>query len=76
MKVIGFRFGLLAFALLVLFQLSKYSLFLKGLHNEWLIALFAALFLLFSFFSSRILFKPTTQLIENQVINKNITYKT
>lgn len=69
MKDIVLRFGLLAFALLVLFHLSKYSLFFKGFHNELVIAVFAGLFLLMGFFSNRLLFKQKIQNTENQEIN-------
>lgn len=57
MKNIVLRFGSLALALLILFHLSKYSLFLNGLNKELLLTAFAGLFLLFGFFANRILFK-------------------
>ncbi|MFN7115546.1 MAG: response regulator transcription factor [Saprospiraceae bacterium] len=71
MKDIVFRFGLLAGALLLLFQISKYSLFFQGINNEWKIVLFAALFLLFGYWSNRLLQKSKTQIIENQIVNEN-----
>lgn len=71
MKGIVLRFGLLALALLALFQLSKYSLFFQNRNDEWQIAVFAALFLAFGYISSRLLVRQKTQAIENQSI-KNI----
>ena len=62
------RFGLLAFALLILFHLSKYSLFFKGFHTEVLLVVFAGLFLLTGFFINRLLFKPKSQIIELQSV--------
>lgn len=68
MKDIVLRFGLLAFALLVLFHLSQYSLFFKGFHTEVLLVVFAGLFLLTGFFINRLLFKPKSQIIELQSV--------
>ena len=58
MKQIVIQFGLLTLALLLLLQLSKYSLFLKGFSNEGLVTLFAILFLGFGYFASRFTTKP------------------
>ena len=58
MKQIVIQFGLLALALLLLLQLSKYSLFLRGFSNEWLVTLFAVLFLGFGYMVSRVIAKP------------------
>lgn len=58
MKQIVIQFGLLALALLLLLQLSKYSLFLRGFSNEWIVTLFAILFLGFGYFVSRLIAKP------------------
>lgn len=70
MKDIVLRFGLLAVALLLLFHLSKYAFFFHALNNEWRVVLFAGLFLLFGFFSNRLLQKQKTQTIDNQTINE------
>ncbi len=40
MKKIALQFGLLAFLLLILFQLSKYSLFLSGFKSELLLKMY------------------------------------
>ena len=64
MKQIVIQFGLLALALLVLLQLSKYSLFLRGFSNEWLVTLFAFLFLGFGYFVSRVVTKPKIEYTE------------
>ena len=58
MKKIVLQFGSMAFALLLLFQLSKYSLFSQGWSNELFITLFAILFLAFGFLASRFLTQP------------------
>lgn len=58
MKQIIIQFGLLALALLLLLQLSRYSLFLKGFSNEGVVTLFAILFLGFGYFVSRLIAKP------------------
>ena len=58
MKQIVIQFGLLALALLLLLQLSKYSLLFRGFSNEWVITLFAVLFLAFGYYASRVVAKP------------------
>lgn len=63
MRKIVLQFGALAFVLLVLFQLSKYSLLLNELQSELFIALFAGLFLLFGFLASRLIFKRKEQIV-------------
>lgn len=55
MRKIVLQFGTLAFLLLVLFQLSKYSLLLNELQSELFITLFAGLFLMLGFFASRLI---------------------
>ncbi len=72
MKQIVIQFGLLALALLILLQLSKYSLFLRGFSNEWLVTLFAFLFLGFGYFVSRLVSKPKIEYTEQpKEINEN-----
>lgn len=75
MKQIVLQFGLLALALLLLLQLSKYSLFLRGLSNEWMITLFAVLFLAFGYYASRVISKPKIKYTEapKEIDNKKIT---
>lgn len=68
MRKIVLQFGVLAFLLLVLFQLSKYSLLLNRLQSELFIALFAGLFLLFGFLTSRLVFKRKEQVIIEKTI--------
>lgn len=70
MKDIVLRFGLLAVALLILFQLSQYSLFIPESNKELLIAVFAGLFLLLGFLIHRLLFKPKIQSFDNQMVSK------
>lgn len=67
MKKIVLQFGTLAFTLLVLFQLSKYSLLLNGLQSELFIALFAGLFLSFGFFASRLIFNKKEPVVVKKV---------
>ena len=64
MKQIVIQFGLLALALLVLLQLSKYSIFLRGFANEWSVTLFAVLFLAFGYYTSRVISKPKIKYTE------------
>ena len=54
------KFGLLAVALMIPLQLSKYSLLTYGLRSEVLIIAFAAFFLVLGVFVSRIVFKRKT----------------
>lgn len=68
MGKIIFRFGLLAFVLLVLFQLSKYSLLLNGFRDEALIVQFAGLFILFGLVASRFIFKQKKEVIVEKVV--------
>jgi len=58
LKQIVIQFGLLALALMLLLQLSKYSLFLRGFTNERTVALFALVFLGFGYFASSVIRKP------------------
>ena len=58
MKQIVLQFGLLALALLILLQLSRYSIFLRNFSNEWMITLFAILFIGFGYYASRVISKP------------------
>lgn len=58
MKQIVIQFGLLTLALLLLLQLSKYSLFFRGFSNEWTVTLFAIIFLGFGYLASRAITKP------------------
>ena len=51
------KFGLLAVALMILLQLSKYSLLTYGLHSEVLVAVFAAFFLTLGVIVARMIFK-------------------
>ena len=71
---------MLALALLLLLQLSKYSLFLKGFSNEWAVTLFAILFLGFGYFASRAIAKPKikfkeapSKIDENKIAELRIT---
>ena len=49
MKQIILKFGLLATALLILLQLSKYTYITRGFSEEWVVVIFAAVFLAFGF---------------------------
>lgn len=57
MTKIVLKFGLLATALILLMQISKYSLFTQNLNNEIWIGLFAVLFLGFGVVISLIYFR-------------------
>ena len=63
MKQIAIRFGLLAVALMLLMQLSKYSLLTRGLKEEFLIALFAVLFIGIGIIAGKLVFKPKTKIV-------------
>lgn len=69
MRKVALQFGLFAFILLVLFQLSKYSLLLGDFQSELLIALFAGLFLIFVFFVSRLIFKKKEIFVIEKIEN-------
>lgn len=60
MKKIVLKFGLLSLALLILFQLSKYSMFIQKWTNEMLITIFALLFIFFGYMASRLISQPAT----------------
>ena len=51
------KFGLLAVALMILLQLSKYSMLTYGLQSEVLVAVFAAFFLTLGVIVARMIFK-------------------
>lgn len=55
MKKIVLKFGLLSIALLLLFQLGKYSLFVSNWSDELRFSLFGLVFLAFGYAMSRIL---------------------
>ena len=57
MKKIVLKFGLLSLALLLLFQLGKYSLLGNSMNSELLLSLFVILVLGFGYFAGRIIFK-------------------
>ena len=61
MRKTALRFGLLALAILLLMQLSKYSLYTHGLGQELWIAFMAILFIGFGLLVSRIIFKPDSK---------------
>lgn len=63
MKRIALRFGLLAVALMLLVQLSKYSLLTRGLKDELLVAFFAVLFVGLGVMVSKLIFKPKTKIV-------------
>lgn len=63
MKRIALRFGLLAVALMLLVQVSKYSLLTRGLKDELLVAFFAVLFIGLGVIVSKLLFKPKTKIV-------------
>ena len=62
MKRVAIRFGLLAVALILLMQLSKYSLLTRGLKDEFLTAFFAVLFIGFGIIASKLIFKPKSKI--------------
>ena len=71
-RKVALQFGLFAFILLVLFQLSKYSLLLGSFQSELLVALFAGLFLIFGFFVSRLIFKKKEMVVVEKIVEAPI----
>ena len=65
MKKIVLKFGLLSLALLLLFQLGKFSMLGRGLSTELWISLFAVLFLIFGYFAGNMIFGIKTEKTEN-----------
>jgi len=55
MKQIILRFGLLAVALVLLMQLAQYSLATRSFSDEWMVALFAVLFVSLGYIVSRVI---------------------
>lgn len=72
MQKVVLKFGLLASALLLLMQVTKYSLFTQNLQNELWIGLFAILFLGFGIVISQIYLKQKKQLIPTPPLQPNI----
>lgn len=72
MKRVAIRFGLLAVALILLMQLSKYSLLTRGLKDEFLTAFFAVLFIGFGIIASKLIFKPKSKSKITTKTNTNI----
>ena len=58
MLKIVLRFGLLSVTLLLLFQLSKFSLLYGRMDTELLIGIFGILFIAFGYIASKVVFKP------------------
>ncbi|MDN5204929.1 response regulator transcription factor [Fulvivirgaceae bacterium BMA10] len=65
MRRVAIRFGMLAVALMLLIQLSKYSLLTRGLRDEFLIAFFAVLFVGLGVVLTKLVFKPKTKIIQS-----------
>ncbi len=59
MTTIIFRFGILAFALLALFQISKYTLLVPDFRDSLWIVLFGALFIALGLVLGKHVFAPT-----------------
>ena len=67
MKQVALGFGILIFALLMLFQLARIQSFKSGFKIEIWIAIFSILFFIIGIFISRKLFKPKPTLIEKEI---------
>ena len=67
MKQVVLGFGILIFALLMLFQLARIQSFKSGFKIEIWIAIFSILFFIIGIFISRKLFKPKPKLIEKEI---------
>ena len=71
MKQVALGFGLLILAVLVLFQLAKFSRFQWDFDWEIWLAAFSIIFLLIGIFLSRKLFAPKPRIIEKEIIIVN-----
>lgn len=71
MKQVVLGFGLLILAVLVLFQLAKFSRFRWDFDWEIWVSAFCILFLLIGIFLSRKLFAPKPRIIEKEIIIDN-----
>ncbi|MEM7110537.1 MAG: LuxR C-terminal-related transcriptional regulator [Bacteroidota bacterium] len=69
MRKIAFRFGLLAIALMLLMELSKYSITTHSFTNEILAVTIAALFIGFGVLVGKLLNRQSTE--ERTIINEN-----
>ena len=67
MKQVTLGFGILIFALLMLFQLARVYSFRSGFRIEIWITIFSILFFAIGIFISRKMFKPKPRLIEKEV---------
>lgn len=67
MKQVAIGFGILIFALLMLFQLARIQSFKSGFKIEIWIAVFSILFFIIGIFISRKLFRPKPTLIEKEI---------
>ena len=67
MKQVAIGFGILIFALLMLFQLARIQSFRSGFKIEIWIAVFSILFFIIGIIISRKLFKPRPKLVEKEI---------
>lgn len=67
MKQVAIGFGILIFALLMLFQLARLQSFKSGFRIEVWITIFSILFFVIGIFISRKVLKPKTKLIEKEI---------
>jgi DNA-binding CsgD family transcriptional regulator len=72
MKKIVVKFGLLSVALLLLFQLGKYSLFVSNWSDELRFSLFGVVFLAFGYAMSRVLIAEKKESSERKVDQNTI----
>jgi len=68
MKQVVLGFGLLIFALLILFQLARYSRYQLDFSTEAWIGIFSVTFLVIGVIVSRKVFTPKPTIIEKQII--------
>jgi two-component system, NarL family, response regulator LiaR len=68
MKQVALGFGLLITAVLVLFQVARFTHFRVGVGIEVWIAVFSVVFLVIGIFLSRKLYAPRARIIEKEVL--------
>ena len=71
MKQVIIGFGILIFALLILFQLARLQSYRSGFQIEIWIAVFSLLFFIIGLILSRKVFRPKPQVIEKQIFTNS-----
>jgi hypothetical protein len=71
MKQVIIGFGILIFALLILFQLARFQSFRSGFKIEIWITVFSVLFFVIGIILSRKVFKPKPRVIEKKIYSNS-----